>query len=58
MSIFITSDEQKIRVYEIATKMKAVGLSVHFISACVEQALDYEGTHDLMVLWSEAQSEV
>lgn len=58
MSIFITSDEQKVRVYEIATEMKRKGLSVHFISACVAQALEYEGTHDLMVLWAEAESEV
>lgn len=58
MSIFITSDEQKVIVYEIATQMKKMGLSVHFISACVEQALEYEGTHDLMVLWFEADSEI
>jgi DNA-binding phage protein len=58
MSIFITSDEQKVRVYEVATQMKKMGLSAHFISAAVEQALEYEGTHDLMVLWSEADSEV
>ncbi len=58
MSIFVTSDDQKVRVYEIATQMKKLGLSSHFISLCVEQALDYEGTHDLMVLWAEAQNEV
>lgn len=58
MSIFITSDEQKVRVYEIATEMKKKRLSDHFIAGCVEQALHYEGTHDLMVLWAEAQDEV
>jgi lambda repressor-like predicted transcriptional regulator len=58
MSIFVTSDDQKVRVYEIAAQMKKIGLSSRFISACVEQALDYEGTHDLMVLWAEAQDEV
>lgn len=58
MSIFITSADQKLKVYEIATEMKKLGLSVHFISACVEQALEYEGTHDLMALWLEAESEV
>lgn len=58
MSIFVTSDEQKVRVYEIAAEMKKKGLSAHFISSCVEQALEYEGTHDLMVLWIEAESEV
>ena len=58
MSIFITSDDQKIKVYEIAIEMKKKGLSAHFITASVEQALEYEGTHDLMVLWSEADDEV
>lgn len=58
MSIFITSDEQKVRVYEIAAQMKKMGLSAHFIASCVEQALEYEGTHDLMVLWSEADTEL
>ena len=56
MSIFITSDEQKVRVYEIAALMKKKDLSNQFISACVEQALSYEGTHDLMVLWAETTS--
>ncbi len=58
MSVFITTDEQKLKVYEVATMMKKIGLSAHFISACVEQALEFEGTHDLMLLWSEAESEV
>jgi len=57
MSVFKTSDEQKVRVYEIAAQMKQLGLSAHFIASCVEQALEYEGTHDLMVLWAEADSE-
>jgi|SRR6185312_6832351 len=57
MSIFLTSDEQKIRVYEIAAQMKKIGLSIRFISACVEQAREYEGSYDLMVLWSEADNE-
>lgn len=56
MSIFLTTDEQKVRVYEIAAEMSQKKLSAQFISACVEQALHYEGTHDLMVLWSEAKS--
>lgn len=58
MSIFVTSNEQKVKVYEVATQMKAMGLSANFISACVEQALEYEGTHDLMILWAEADSEI
>lgn len=58
MSIFVTSDEQKIKVYEVATKMKKKGLSSKFISACVEHALKHEGTHDLMILWFEASDEI
>lgn len=58
MNIFVTSDEQKVRVYEIAAQMKKMGLSVRFISACVQQAVNYEGTHDLIVLWSEADNEI
>ncbi len=56
MSIFISTAKQKVKVYEIAAEMKVKNLSVDFISACVEQALTYEGTHDLMVLWSEASN--
>lgn len=56
MSVFITSDEQKVRVYEIAAEMKKKGLPVKFICSSVEQALRYEGTHDLMVLWFEAEN--
>lgn len=58
MSVFITSDDQKMRVYEVATQMKKKGISVRFILNCVEQALKNEGTHDLMILWSEAESEI
>lgn len=50
---FTTSPEQKIRVYEIATKMAKVGLSVAFINDAVAMAEEYEGLHDLMVLWDE-----
>ncbi len=56
MSIFITSPEQRIRIYEIAAEMKNAKLSANFISECVEQALEHEGTHDLMVLWAESNS--
>jgi len=50
---FTTSPEQKIRVYKIATKMAEAGLSVGFINDAVEMAEEYEGLHDLMVLWDE-----
>lgn len=50
---FTTSSEQKIRVYEIATKMAKVELSVEFITDAVAMAEECEGLHDLMVLWDE-----
>jgi len=51
MSIYTTSDEQKVRVYEIAESMKTHKLSDIFISDIVDMALYYEGTYDLMELW-------
>ncbi len=57
MSLFKTTPEQQIKVYEIATAMKAAGLASMFITDCVKHALEYEGTHDLMVLWAEASSQ-
>lgn len=56
MSAFKTSPEQQVRVYEIATAMKSVGLGANFITDCVKLALEYEGAHDLMALWAEASN--
>jgi DNA-binding phage protein len=53
---FRTSPEQKIKVYEIAISMKGMGLTANFITDCVKLAEEYEGAHDLMVLWSETLS--
>lgn len=58
MSLFKTTPEQQIKVYEIATAMKAAGLGATFITDCVKHALEYEGSHDLMILWSEAPSQL
>lgn len=57
MSLFKTTPEQQLKVYEVATLMNAHGLSTVFITDCVKLALEYEGAHDLMVLWSEAVSQ-
>ena len=57
MKAFKTSAEQQVRVYEIATAMKTEGQKASFITNCVKLALEYEGAHDLMVLWVEASSE-
>jgi hypothetical protein len=56
MSLFKTTPEQQIKVYEIATAMKNAGLAAAFITDCVKHALEYEGTHDLMILWAETPS--
>lgn len=56
MTSFEILDEEKLKIYEIAFKMKQKGLSAKFITACVDQALQYEGTHDLMLLWIEAKN--
>jgi DNA-binding phage protein len=57
MSVFKTNFDQKVRVYEIAALMKKRGLSANFIVSCVDHSLVNEGSHDLMVLWSEATNE-
>jgi DNA-binding phage protein len=57
MSAFKTSAEQQLKVYEIATAMKVAKLSAKFITDSVKLAFEYEGAHDLMVLWSEADDQ-
>ena len=48
-----TNADQKVRVYQIASKMAETDLSKEFIADAVEMALEYEGVHDLMVLWEK-----
>lgn len=52
MSLYQTSDAQKVRLYEIAAEMARSGLSSSFIVGAVELASDSEGIYDLMELWS------
>ena len=56
MNAFKTSPEQHLEVYGIATAMKTAGLGASFITDCVKLALEYEGAHDLIALWAEAES--
>ena len=49
----ITSSEQKLELYEIATRMRVAGLAADFITAAVKRAEEYEGTFDLMLLWRD-----
>lgn len=53
MISFTTTSEQKLELYEIATQMRAAGLSADFIAAAVKRAEAYEGTFDLMALWRD-----
>ena len=52
MSTYRTTDEQKVRVYQIASDMKKVGLSSSFIAGAVKLAEYYEGAYDLFELWA------
>jgi DNA-binding phage protein len=56
MKIFKTTPEQQMKVYEIALAMRANGVDTTFITQCVRHALEYQGTHDLMVLWRKSKS--
>lgn len=56
MSLYETTPKQQVRVYEIAAAMNAARLNATFITKCVNMALEYEGTHDLMALWAESKS--
>ena len=57
MNLFQTTDDQKVRLYEIAAVMAKDGLSRSFIAAAVELASDSEGIYDLMELWSSEDDE-
>ncbi len=53
---FTTKPEQKVEIYRIATEMSTAGLSAEFVSKVVDMASEYEGTFNLMELWSEEKS--
>jgi len=55
MSLFKTTDEQKVELYKIAALMDQQGLSKSFIAHAVRIAEYYEGAYDLFVLWSEEE---
>ncbi len=57
MSAFKTTAEQEVKVYEVATAMNKAGLNARFIKDSVHLALEYEGAHDLMLLWVEASND-
>lgn len=57
MSTFVTSDQQRVRVYQIASKMKNEGLSDSFIAGAVKLAEYYEGAYDLFELWASEEDQ-
>lgn len=56
MKLFQTSDDQKVRLYEIASSMAEENLAKSFIASAVELASESEGIYELMELWSEGES--
>jgi DNA-binding phage protein len=56
-ALFKTKPEDHIRIMEIATMMKQSGLSNEFVSLAATMAQEYEGTFDLMVLWTESSDQ-
>ncbi len=57
MSLFKTTDVQKVRLYEIATLMKQSGLEDKFIANAVEIGIYYEGVFDLFDLWADEEDQ-
>src|SRR5262245_24546320 len=57
MSLYETSDEQRVRLYQVAAKMAAAGLPASFISYAVELGSVSEGGYELMVLWEQLEKD-
>ena len=55
MSLFQTSDAQKVTLYKVASEMKASGLPDKFIADAVEVGAYYEGVFDLFELWASEE---
>lgn len=53
MSSFKIKDDQKIKIYSIACKMKEEGLDSRFITNAVDLAFQYRGVYGLFELWDE-----
>lgn len=55
--LYRTTDEQKIRLYEIAESMRLHGLDSVFVEKAVEVAEYYEGCFEMFCLWAEELDE-
>ena len=49
--MYETTEEQKVRVFEIAAVMAQTGISPSFIMKAIDFACQYEGVYELMVIW-------
>ena len=49
--------EAQVDLYAVATKMREAQLSDAFIADAVDAAREYQGIHDLMMMWAETRSE-
>ena len=47
--------EAQVDLYAIATEMREAGLSDSFIAGAVDAAREYQGIHDLMMMWAETE---
>lgn len=55
--LYRTTEEQKIRLYEIAESMRLHGLDSVFVEKAVEVAEYYEGCFEMFCLWAEEADE-
>lgn len=55
--LYRTTEEQKIRLYEIAESMRLYGLDSVFVEKAVEVAEYYEGCFEMFCLWAEEVDE-
>lgn len=55
--LYKTTEEQKIKLYEIADSMRRHGLDSVFIEKAVKVAEYYEGCFEMFYLWAEEVDE-
>jgi len=53
---FKTTASQRVHLYQIASEMKASGLSDQFIADAVQLGEYYEGIYDLFELWQDSET--
>ena len=53
---FKTTASQRVHLYQIASAMKASGLSDQFIADAVQLGEYYEGVYDLFELWQDSDA--